>query len=208
MPEFDAVLFDFDGVLIDSEPMHWRCWAEVLQPLGVALDWEFYRQSCIGIDDREMLRMMATRCDPPRDWEHLWAQYPAKSELYRDRMLTAPPFPTGLAKLLEELRVSYKLAVVTSSGRPEIEPLLEAGGLRRYFGALVCAHDAPRHKPAPDPYLLAAKLLEARTPLVVEDSSAGVASAHAAGFEVLVVRDPVQTPQLVRRRLSSGAMAG
>ena len=54
-PQFDAILFDFDGVLIDSEPLHCLCWADVLKPLGVTLEWEFYRDHCIGIDDREML---------------------------------------------------------------------------------------------------------------------------------------------------------
>jgi beta-phosphoglucomutase len=205
MTEFDAILFDFDGVLVDSEPMHWRCWAEVLKPIGVMLDWEFYREQCIGIDDREMLRMMATRCDPPRDWEHLWAQYPTKRELFRSRMLTAPPFPAGLGGLLEELRGKYRMAVVTSSGRPEVEPMLEAGGLRQYFDAMVCARDAARHKPAPDPYLRAAELLSARRPLVLEDSEAGVASGRAAGFEVLVVPDAAQTAELLRLRLSGSA---
>src|SRR5581483_6383312 len=71
MKRYDAILFDFDGVLIDSEPLHFACWAEVLAPLGVRLEWEFYSRHCIGIDDREMLRMMATRSDPPRAWEEL-----------------------------------------------------------------------------------------------------------------------------------------
>ena len=47
MPEFDAILFDFDGVLVDSEPVHCACWAEVLAPAGVTLDWEFYRDCCM-----------------------------------------------------------------------------------------------------------------------------------------------------------------
>jgi len=203
MPEFDAILFDFDGVICDSEPVHWACWAGVLAPVGVTLDWEFYRDQCIGIDDREMLRMMATRSNPPRDWEHLWALYPSKREMFRARMLTAPPIPEGLSDLLEGLHGTYKMAVVTSSGRPEIEPMLEAGGIARYFDTLVCARDTERHKPAPDPYLLAAKRLAARTALVVEDSAAGIASGRAAGFEVLAVKSPGDVPELVRKRLST-----
>src|ERR1039457_561781 len=206
MPEFEAILFDFDGVLCDSEPVHWACWAGVLAPLGVTLDWEYYRDRCIGIDDREMLRMMATGSDPPREWESLWAQYPAKRDLFRARMIGAPPFPPGLAEFLEELRVEYKMAVVTSSGRSEIEPMLEAGGLFRYFDTLVCAGDTDRHKPAPDPYLLAAKRLQARTALVVEDSDAGIASGRAARFEVLAVNIAAYVPELVRRRLSGNPL--
>ena len=69
LQEFDAILFDFDGVLADTEPVHWACWSEVLRTLGVTLEWEFYRDQCIGIDDREMLRMMAHSAEPPRAWE-------------------------------------------------------------------------------------------------------------------------------------------
>ena len=205
MSEFDAILFDFDGVLVDSEPVHWACWAEVLKPLDVNLEWEFYRDSCIGIDDREMLRMMATRSNPPRDWEQLWARYPAKKSLFRSRMLEAPPFPKTLRPLLEQLKGHYRMAVVTSSGRDEVEPMLEAGGLRGYFDALVCARDAARHKPAPDPYLLAAKLLDARRPLVIEDSEAGLAAGRAAGFAVLCVACVADVADLVRARLSGTA---
>ena len=207
MPDFDAILFDFDGVLLDSEPVHWACWAEVLAPLGVVLDWEFYRERCIGIDDREMLRLMAARSDPPRDWDELWQHYPAKREIFRARMLGAPPFPPGVGDMLGKLQGSYRMAVVSSSGRGEIEPLLEAGGLRSYFDTLVCARDAPRHKPAPDPYLLAAERLAARTALVVEDSEAGIASGRAAGFEVLEVQRAADVPQLVLGRLGLGARA-
>jgi beta-phosphoglucomutase len=202
MPEFEAILFDFDGVLCDSEPAHCACWAKVLAPMGVTLDWEYYRDRCIGIDDREMLRMLAARSDPPADWDTLWGQYPAKRQLFRDQMLGAPPFPPGMAAFLEALRAEYKMAVVTSSGRPEIEPMLEAGGLLRYFDTLVCARDVARHKPAPDPYLLAAERLQVRTALVVEDSEAGIASGRAAGFEVLAITNPADVPELVVRRLS------
>src|SRR5215469_10889917 len=129
-PPFDAILFDFDGVLADTEPVHWACWAEVLKPLGVILAWEYYRDNCIGIDDRDMLRRMAACSDPPVDWEAMWAQYPKKKELFRARMLTAPPFLPGLDYLLARLHRQYKLAVVSSSSRTEIDPLLIAGGLR------------------------------------------------------------------------------
>ena len=67
-----------------------------------------------------MLRMMATRSDPPLDWESLWERYPAKRELFRARMIGAPPFPPGLTEMLEGLHRAYKMAVVSSSGRSEI----------------------------------------------------------------------------------------
>src|SRR5215471_2464885 len=118
MPAFEAIFFDFDGVLIDSEPVHWACWRDVLLPLGADLTWEFYRDQCIGIDDRDMLKMMAGE----RDWREFWAQYPAKKQLFRDRMMTAPPFPTTLPATLDRLKGNYRMAVVSSSSCEEIEP--------------------------------------------------------------------------------------
>jgi HAD superfamily hydrolase (TIGR01509 family) len=200
MSRFDAIFFDFDGVLIDSEPVHWACWREVLLPLGVSLEWEFYRDQCIGVDDRLMLQMMATASDPPRDWNEMWMQYPAKKELFRARMIEAP-FPLGLAALLDELQPEYKLAVVSSSSCAEIEPLLVSAGLRGYFQTIVGGESVQRHKPAPDPYLLAAERLAARAALVVEDSEAGLESGRAAGFEALRIVHPNDTADAVRRRL-------
>jgi len=209
LPSFDAILFDFDGVLADTEPMHCACWAEVLQPLGVTLTWEYYRDHCIGIDDREMLKMMAACSDPPADWQEMWARYPGKKELFRARMSAAPPFLPALDGLLAKLHRQYKLAVVSSSSHYEIDALLRAGGLRGHFDALVCAEDVPRdrHKPAPDPYLLAAERTGTCSPLVVEDSAAGLASGRAAGFEVLAVTSAAELPALLCEHLNLKASA-
>ena len=114
MNEFQAIFFDFDGVLLDTEPVHWACWAEMLRTVGVELTWEFYRDECIGIDDRDMLRLIARQADPPGDWESLWALYPAKKRLFLSRM-TSPAFEAELIGLLPELGREYRLAVVSSS---------------------------------------------------------------------------------------------
>jgi len=201
MCALQAIFFDFDGVLLDTEPVHWACWAEVLTPAGLTLTWEYYRDRCIGIDDREMLRTMALQAHPPRDWDSLWALYPAKKQLFQARM-TAPPFETSLAGMLPGLHRQFKLAVVSSSSSSEIEPLLVAGGIREHFDTVVGGGDVARHKPAPDPYLLAATRLGVETALVLEDSVAGIASGRAAGFEVLTVRHPAEVAGLLRHRLA------
>jgi HAD superfamily hydrolase (TIGR01509 family) len=203
MPEFDSVLFDFDGVLLDTEPMHCACWAEVLSPLGVELTWDFYSASCIGIDDREMLRKMATRSDPPRDWQELWARYPAKKDLFRARMQGSPPFDPALPGALAALRPQYKLAVVSSSSCSEIEPLLAGGGIRGHFETVVGGESVSRLKPDPEPYLMAAKRLGAKAPLVLEDSEAGLASGRAAGFQVRAITHPSEVPAILRGLLHS-----
>ena len=203
MPEFEAILFDFDGVLLDSEPVHCACWAEVLAPFGVTVEWEYYRQHGVGVDDREMLRTVAARFDPPRNWEELWAVYPAKKKLFQTRMAQLPPFDPSLDAFLNRLHGAYKLAVVTSSATTEIAPILAAGRIRRHFDTLVGGADVKRHKPAPDPYLLAAQRLGVRTALVVEDSEPGMASGRAAGFEVLLVKGPADLQERVLGRLST-----
>ena len=201
MSALQAICFDFDGVLLDTEPVHCACWAEVLAPAGVTLTWEYYRDQCIGIDDRDMLRTMARQAVPPRDWDSLWALYPAKKQLFQAR-LTAPPFEASLTGMLPGLHRQYKLAVVSSSSASEIEPLLMAGGIREHFDTIVGGGDVSRHKPAPEPYLLAASRLGVERALVLEDSAAGIASGRAAGFEVLAVRHPAEVAGLLRRRLA------
>lgn len=202
MNEFDSVLFDFDGVLADTEPVHCACWSEVLIPKGITLDWGEYRKRFMGIDDREMLRILAAESTPPIEWAGLWELYPSKKERFRARVLAEPPFDPALKEFLRELAGRYTLAVVSSSSCAEIEPMLEAGGLREFFQTVVGGEHVKRHKPAPDPYLLAAERLGVRTPLVVEDSQAGIASGRAAGFEVLAVPHPPEMLGLLRRRLA------
>lgn len=197
----EAIFFDFDGVLLDSEPVHFACWSEVLAPLGIRMDWETYATTCIGVADREMLARFASRADPPRTVAELWAQYPAKQACFRRRMTGAPPFPEGLREFVESLAKDYRLAVVSSSSRNEVEPMLERAAIRSFLGTVVCGEDVARHKPAPDPYLLAAARLGVTSALVAEDSEAGLASARAAGFDVVRIPRPADTAALVRARL-------
>ena len=103
----------------------------------------------------------------------MWAQYPAKKELFRARMIAAPPFPPALGALLKRLHGGYRMAVVSSSSCDEIEPLLVAAGLRCCFETVVGGENVKHHKPAPDPYLLAAQRLQVKRALVLEDSEAG-----------------------------------
>jgi beta-phosphoglucomutase len=197
---YQAILFDFDGVLSDSEPVHFECWREILQTYGLDLDWNTYREHGIGISDRKLLALLCECTERPKDLELLIAEFPRKKELFRARMQERQPFSAEICELLPELR-DYQLAVVTSSGQTEVEPVLEKAGLRKFFHAAVYGGDVEQHKPAPDPYLLAVERLGVRTALAVEDSNAGEASARAAGLEVLRVQTASEMPGLLRQRL-------
>ena len=200
---WDALLFDFDGVLADTEPVHYACWREILEPYGIQLDWGFYQNHCIGVSDRLMVKTLASERHPPIPFEEIWPEYERKQVMFRERLEANPPFLPETVELIRSLSDRYKLAVVSSSGRTEVEPPLERAGFRDCFQILVCGKEVPNLKPAPDPYLKAAELLGVRRPLVVEDSEAGIASARAAGFEVVRISAAAQVATEVRAHLQS-----
>lgn len=198
---YDSILFDFDGVLADSEPVHYQCWKEILAPFGIAFEWETFARECIGVADREMLMRLSKTVTPAISFEALVAEYPRKKMMFREKMLAAPPFMEETIAMVRQVAAQLPLAVVSSSGREEIEPPITAVGIRDCFQTLVCGLEAGKLKPAPDPYLLAAERMTVRRPLVVEDSAAGEASARAAGFEVVRVELAAEVPEAVRRAL-------
>lgn len=200
MRRYEAILFDFDGVLADTEPVHHAAWAEALAPHGIELDWPTYRAHCVGLSDHDLVAFVASRAGRQADYERLWAEYPRKQDLFRRRVLAEPPIREEVRELLGCLD-GYKLGLVSSSSRAELEPLLRRAGIRDRFQTLVCGEDVTRPKPEPEPYLLAAERLGVSRVLVVEDSEAGLASGRAAGFEVLRIPDARRTADLVRERL-------
>ena len=183
---YEAILFDFDGVLVDSEPIHHKCWQEILTPYGIDLDWATYSHHCIGITDRTMISFLCDLKTPAVDFDTLYAEYPRKKELFRNRM-GAIGVSEPVQALLKELRPHYKLAVVSSSNIREISAVLDASGLGSTFDTIVHGGEVPRHKPAPDPYLLALERLQVSSAIALEDSKAGIASARAAGLPVIEI---------------------
>jgi beta-phosphoglucomutase len=204
MAAYEAILFDFDGVLVDSEPLHFACWHEILAPLGVNLDWETYLGRCRGKSDKDLLEVLCSLSDPPLDLNLLLELYPRKKERFRQAILEGKPITEEVCALLESL-AGYRLALVSSNCRVEIEPVLAAARVEHYFNVVVCREDAPRPKPAPDPYRRAAELLGVSTALVVEDTAIGAASGKAAGFDVVVVPSVQEMPGLVRMALKAKA---
>ncbi|HYP07596.1 MAG TPA: HAD family phosphatase [Bryobacteraceae bacterium] len=198
--KYEAVLFDFDGVLVDSEPVHHRCWQEILSPFGIDLDWNKYSEHCIGIADRAMLAFLCSLKSPPVDMDAMAAEYPRKKDIYRERMSAIGVAPE-VQGLVRELRPHYKLAVVSSSNIREISAVLEASGMGDLFDTIVHGRDVERHKPAPDPYLLALERLQVKSALAVEDSKAGIASARAAGLDVVEVPVAADLCRLLRAAL-------
>lgn len=201
MRKFQAVIFDFDGVLVDSEPLHYHAWSEALAPLGVQVSEEVYHERFIGIEDRGAIEWLAS-AHPTHSFEDLWATFPRKQELFLERILAEPLVPEASRKLFEQLKVEgYLLGVVSSSSRCEVWPVLELNGVRHLFDLGVFAEDVVRKKPHPEPYQKALEAMGVQQALVLEDSNAGIASATAAGCEVIRVTDVTQMAVQVRERL-------
>lgn len=201
--EFRAVFFDFDGVLVDSEPLHHAAWAEALAPLGIEISQQDYLDRFIGIEDRSAIEWLAAAQNPPRDFNELWSAFPRKQEIFLERILAKPSIPADTCALFEELKLhGYTVAVVSSSSACELWPALERNGIRHLVDIGVFAEDVVRKKPDPEPYQKALRAAGLDRALVLEDSRAGIASATAAGCEVITVTDVRQVARQVRERLS------
>ncbi len=200
---YDAILFDFDGVIMDTEPIHFDCWKEVLRPFRIDMDWERDYSAIVGVADRVMIEYFAARAEPPVDAARLWECYASKNRLFVERLIKDPPVPSATRRLLQSLYVKLPLAIVSSSGKTEIMALLEAACLTQYFKTIICREDVERPKPDSEPYRKAAAMLGASNPLVVEDSIAGIESGTAAGFDVLWVASPEEVAEAVTEKLNN-----
>ncbi len=196
-----AVLLDFDGVLADTEPLHWQCWNEVLRPLGLAVTWDDYQLHCVGISDRDFLARLGALGCPPRSVDELWPFYPLKKRIFSQRAASGGLISEEMKAVLSMLDPG-RLAVVTSSSRLEIEAILKAENVLDRFGAAVYGDEVRRLKPDPEPYLTAMRRLGADRAIALEDSGPGIESARRAGCEVIEVRHPGEVPSLLRQRLS------
>ena len=182
-------------VVVDYEPL-----PVVLDPFASA-DHETLLFPEIGTNvcgDSTMMGMPGERDDL---FDGIWAQYPRKKEIFRACMRESVPMPESVKQMLLGGLDGLAMAVVSSSGRLEVEGALELVGVRQAFQTVVTGEDVRNLKPSPEPYQTAAARLGIARALVVEDSVAGIASGEAAGFEVLQVDSAHRTAELVRQRL-------
>lgn len=204
MGKYDAILFDFDGVLADTEPIHWLAWKDLLAPMGIDLTLELWERECVGVTDGAMLERLARFSDPPKALDELWPLYPLKRKRFSELVAAQPPVEAVTVELLKSLG-EYRLGVVTSSRRAEIEPILMRAGVLELFETAVYGDEVERHKPDPLPYRTAVERLGCKRALAVEDSGTGVASAKAAGLEVVWVRSAREMPGAVRGVIGPGS---
>jgi beta-phosphoglucomutase len=197
LPRPEAVIFDFDGILVDSEPMHHRAFTEVLDPLGMGFPWKEYVEIYMGFDDRDAFREAFRAKGIDLDDANLAKLVAAKSRAFQDSIRNGVTAYPGAVSLIESLQAAGRpLALCSGALRSDIDPILAQLGVARCFDVVVSANDVRRSKPDPESYALAfAGLSERYVPLLtvpgksvaVEDTPAGIRSAKGAGLRVLAV---------------------
>ncbi len=192
-----AVLFDFDGVLVDSEYLHYQCWAEALRHYGAVISWEEYQRQMTGISDPEAAPVLLSLADDSPGDEAVSHALETKTNLYRKRCTVELAIPSEVCSWITDTSRGLLLGVVSSSSVEEVEPLLDTAGIRSSIAVLVCAEHVSRPKPDPEPYLVALQRLRNHDPglqprhcLVYEDSNPGATAALAAGMAVERVTSP------------------
>jgi len=204
-----AVLFDFNGVLVDDEPIHLELFQRVLGEEGVELREEDYYRRYLGFDDRGCFAAVLADAGRPAGAAAIARLIARKAAYYRERIRRdGYPFFAGAAELVREAAArGWVLGVVSGALREEVEGALRQAGLRDAFKLLVTAEDVTEGKPDPEGYRLALSGLNARPPLptrlvhphealAVEDSPAGLAAAAAAGLASVAVANTYPAAEL------------
>ncbi|MET0154310.1 MAG: HAD family phosphatase [Candidatus Binatia bacterium] len=190
-----AILFDFDGTIAQSEPLHFAAFAETLAERHVSLPQALYYARYLGLTDAECVERMLDdfgRRDLRADVAALLRR---KAEIMARRMADGVPLCPGVAPFIARAAGHAAVAIVSGALRVEIDRVLEDTGLRPYFRLVLSAENVGRGKPDPEGYRLAcARLrelgvadLDPRQCLVVEDAPKGIEAARAAGMRVVAL---------------------
>ena len=199
-----AVFFDFNGVVVDDEPLHMKAYTETLREDGIELSEADYLAS-LGMDDVTFVRAAYARAgrDEPDD-ETVRSLIEREAARHRELLGDEPPLFPGVVTFVKALARLHPLGIVSMSTRAQVEHTLALAGLAPYFTVHVTAEDVPACKPDPACYNRALELLSARREagahilphgpaecLVIEDSPPGIRAGRAAGMRTLGVTNTV-----------------
>ncbi|KTC83781.1 HAD family hydrolase [Legionella brunensis] len=192
---FQAVIFDFDGVILDSEPLHFKACSYVFKKLGLALSYDEYVEKYLGFSDKEMFPKFFSERGCSFSLDKIKDLIREKTVRYQEIIKQCDDLP--MIDSVDQCIVNIskkipKIAICSGSTRNEIGVVLaklKQGRLQAYFDTIVTAEDVQRGKPSPDGYLLTAQRLNVlpNQCLVIEDTPHGVEAAKAAGMYVVAL---------------------
>jgi len=202
-----AILMDFNGVVIDDEPIQMKAYQEILADHGVALtDDDYY--SALGMDDRRFVESAFSRAGKEVTLERVREITRAKSNKWAQIVEEKLPLFDGIPNFIEKMSRDFALGLVSMANREDIEHVLDRARLRPFFEVVVSAEDVSACKPDPECYRTGFRLIDAiRTHgghlpitheecLVIEDSPPGIAAAKGADLRTLGVTNTVSADEL------------
>lgn len=209
-----AIVFDFDGVIADSEPLHLRAFQQTLAAEGIELSAADYYSRYLGYDDVGLMEVLAADRGIAmnyRDIRSLVARKGARlQEMRRDGHVLFP----GAVEFIRSAAAEVPIAIASGAMKHEIVEIIGTAGVGGLFMAIVAAGDTPQSKPSPAPYLLAferlregsGRDLDPRRCVAIEDSRWGLESAHGAGLRCVGVTSSYSAAELPGAELVVGGL--
>ena len=215
-----AVIFDFDGVIFDSEPLHFQAFNNALEKDGIEIPISKYYQDYLGYTDYECIESVNKDYSMGLDKNGMEDLAKRKCDAFEELVRRNKNIIEGVAEFLELLKAeSVRMAICSGAIAYDVKIMLEGSDLADYFEFIVSADDVKKGKPDPEGYLLSLKKLndtcdekiEARDCIVIEDSHWGIEAAQKAGMPTVVVTntyaaDEFKTADLVTERLDELTM--
>ncbi len=192
-----AVIFDFDGVIVDTEPLHYRSFQKILEPLGLGFSWEEYCTTYMGFDDRDAFIEAFSKGGIQLVRDELQCSIDKKADIFQEIISEGvTPYP-GVIEMVRQLHImNVPIAICSGALRSDIIPILTQLGIQNCFDTIVTAEDVAKSKPDPASYRLAFQRLCEQRGLKIENSSfcvaiedtpAGIESAKGAELKVIAV---------------------
>ncbi|RMF98763.1 MAG: HAD family phosphatase [Acidobacteria bacterium] len=193
-----TILMDFNGVIINDEPLQMKAYAECFKSEGIEIKEEDY-YACTGMDDKAFIRAQFSRVGRPVSDDRVEEILKEKTERWREILKDEIPLFPGVENFIKKSSHRFSLGLVSMANRAEIDHVLERTGLSRYFDAVISAEDVKKHKPDPECYLKAFRKvdkirsakghlpLERYECLVIEDVPQGIQAAKSASMKALGV---------------------
>ena len=200
--EVRALLFDFNGVIVDDEPIHFEASQRILNEFGIRISRQEYDAEFLGLNDRECLDLALTRYFRKAfSQSELEEIVQRKSRYYSDLVGDNPPFVPGSIEFIKEASGRFRLAIVSGALRKDIEHTLSVANLSSLFPVIISADDVKSSKPDPEGFNLAiARLDSTLTPsecVVIEDSARGIRAAKRAGTRCLALTTTLDRSALI-----------
>jgi beta-phosphoglucomutase len=190
-----AIVFDFDGVIANSEPLHLRAFQQTLNEEGLELAAAEYYSRYLGYDDVGMFEAFARDRAVAMTGGHVAALVRRKGDHMQEMLRSGSVLFPGAGEFIRDAAALVPIAIASGAMRHEIDEVIESAGVRGLFTAIVAAGDTPESKPSPAPYRLALERLreasgqtiDPRRSVAIEDSKWGLESAHGAGLRLVGV---------------------